>query len=207
MQRGEKSERSRRAVLDAALHLFSHQGFQGTTMREIAQRAGVSTGNVYHHFPDKDALFHALLDEWVRMVQSPQFPFSRVLQSAPQFPDNIEELGFAARDSVRQFRSYLSLVYIDMLEFGGKNVQQFYSDMAARFAELLAASSPMDRLQARLRPSLAPTHALLLTSRLLFSFFMVETLFGIRVPFEKSPVNDAVAELADIIRNGICARD
>ena len=43
------------------------------------------------------AVAHTLLDEWVRMVQSPQFPFSRVLQSAPQFPDNIEELGFAAR--------------------------------------------------------------------------------------------------------------
>ena len=38
MQREEKSERSRRAVLDAALYLFSHQGYRATTMRQIADR-------------------------------------------------------------------------------------------------------------------------------------------------------------------------
>ncbi|HUR83000.1 MAG TPA: helix-turn-helix domain-containing protein, partial [Thermoanaerobaculia bacterium] len=47
MQREEKSERSRHAVLDAALHLFASQGYRATTMREIADEAGVSTGNVY----------------------------------------------------------------------------------------------------------------------------------------------------------------
>ena len=205
MRRGEKSERSRRAVLDAALFLFSHQGFRGTTMREIADRASVSTGNVYHHFPDKEALFRELLEEYIRVVDSPQFPFMRALQSEPRFPENIEELGFAARDSVRQFRSYLALVYVDMIEFGGSHIQQFYSDMRERFARVLGTTG-LEAVQARLRPNVSPTSALLLTSRLFFSFFMLEILFGVQMPLGKTP-RDAVQEIADIIRNGICARE
>ncbi|HYC59142.1 MAG TPA: helix-turn-helix domain-containing protein, partial [Thermoanaerobaculia bacterium] len=74
MQREEKSERSRRGVLDAALYLFSHQGYRATTMREIAERAKVSTGNVYHHFPDKDAIFRALIDEYLEITETDRFP-------------------------------------------------------------------------------------------------------------------------------------
>jgi AcrR family transcriptional regulator len=63
MQRQARAEQSRRQVLDAALQLFSTQGYRGTNVREIADKAKVSTGNVYHHFEDKEAIFRALLDE------------------------------------------------------------------------------------------------------------------------------------------------
>ena len=51
LTQGEKSERSQGAILQAALRLFSKQGYRGTSIREIALEAGLSTGNVYHHFP------------------------------------------------------------------------------------------------------------------------------------------------------------
>jgi hypothetical protein len=60
-------------------------------------------------------------------------------------------------------------------------------------------------VQDRLRPNVSPTSALLLTSRLFFSYFMLEILFGVEAPFGKSST-EAVKEIADIIRNGICAR-
>jgi AcrR family transcriptional regulator len=205
MQRGEKSERSRRAVLDSALHLFSHQGFRGTTMREIADRAGVSTGNVYHHFPDKDAVFLELVQEYSKLVDSPRFPFTKMLKEAMLFPDNIEELGFAARDSVRQFRAYFAIVYVDMIEFGGGHIRQLYADMADRFSRAFEEAGAATAVQKRLRPNVTPTAALLLTSRLFFSYFMLEILFGVEAPFGKSS-NEAVQEIADIVRNGICAR-
>src|SRR5258708_29015702 len=107
MQREEKSERSRRQVLDAALELFSHQGYRATSVREIAEAAKVSTGNVYHHFPDKEAIFNTLLDEFWKISETPRYPFTRALRSG-RFPDNIEQLGLAARDRVRELRSYIS---------------------------------------------------------------------------------------------------
>src|SRR5215210_1370799 len=112
MQREERSERSRRQVLDAALQLFSHRGYRATTMRDIAEEAEVSTGNVYHHFPDKETIFRTLLDEFWKITDTKRYPFMRALL-AGRFPDDIEQLGVAARDSVHEFRDYIALVYVD----------------------------------------------------------------------------------------------
>ena len=46
-------------ILAAALELFESEGYEGTTMRAIAQRAGVSTGNAYYWFASKDELVQA----------------------------------------------------------------------------------------------------------------------------------------------------
>jgi AcrR family transcriptional regulator len=205
MQREEKSERSRRAVLDAALYLFSHQGYRGTTVRDIADRAKASTGNVYHHFPDKDAIFRELLDEYMEITKTRRFPFMRALYETNRFPDNIEELGFAAQASVRQFRDYLGLIYVDVIEFGGTHIQTFYGQMAERFTRFFEEQGQLDEIRARLRPNVSPTAALLLTSRLFFNYFSLEILFGVHEPFGKDST-EVVKEIADVIRNGICAR-
>lgn len=204
MQREEKSERSRRAVLDAALHLFAHQGFRATTMRQIAERAEVSTGNCYHHFPDKDTIFLALIDEYYEITESDRFPFTRVLHHSDPFPDNLEQLGYAARDSVRQFRNYLALFYVDVIEFGGTHLQKFYRGISDRYARYFQAQPP-EAVQTRLRASVSPESALLLTARLFFNYFSMEILFGVPEPFGKTP-NEVVKEIADIIRNGVCER-
>ena len=51
-----KGERTKAAILDAALELFMESGYDGTTMRAIARRAGVSVGNAYYYFPSKEHL-------------------------------------------------------------------------------------------------------------------------------------------------------
>jgi AcrR family transcriptional regulator len=202
MQREEKSERSRRQVLDAGLQLFSRQGYRGTSVREIAEAAGVSIGNVYHHFPDKESIFRTLLDEYWSITESRLYPFTRALISAGQFPDNIEQLGLAARESVRQYRRHIALIYVDVIEFDGTHIRRFYSEMAQRFSTLLEQEGLTSSIQARLRPGVSPISALLLTTRYFFNYFAVEILFGVSEPFGKdSP--QLVAEIAEMLRHGM----
>lgn len=52
---------TRNAILAAAHDLFTEQGFADTTSREIAARAGVTVGAVFHHFGTKAKLFEAVL--------------------------------------------------------------------------------------------------------------------------------------------------
>ena len=205
MLREEKSEKSRRAVLDAALHLFSHQGYRATTMREIADRAKVSTGNVYHHFPDKETIFRELIDEYFAIADTQRFPFRRALYGSQQFPDNIEQLGYAARESIRQFRQYHLLIYVDVIEFGGTHIQKFYSEVADRYTRFFQEQGTLEEIQSRLRPNVTPTSAVLLTARMFFNYFSVEILFGVDAPLGKDS-RAVVEEIADIIRNGVCAR-
>ena len=51
-----RGENSRAAILGAALDLFQERGYEATTMRTIADRAGVSLGSSYHYFPSKEHL-------------------------------------------------------------------------------------------------------------------------------------------------------
>lgn len=54
--RTRRGETSRAAILGAALDLFGERGYDATTMRAIAERAGASLGSSYHYFPSKEHL-------------------------------------------------------------------------------------------------------------------------------------------------------
>ena len=51
----------RRQILEDSLSLFSTQSYAGLGMRQLAKSLGVSTGTLYHYFPNKPALFEAML--------------------------------------------------------------------------------------------------------------------------------------------------
>jgi AcrR family transcriptional regulator len=63
MKPKSKSEETRARILDAAMDLFRRQGFEETTMREIAAEAGVATGAAYYYFESKDAIVLAFYDQ------------------------------------------------------------------------------------------------------------------------------------------------
>nr|BFE55850.1 TetR family transcriptional regulator [Dactylosporangium thailandense] len=61
-----RGEQTKRLIVDTAVRLFRDQGYDKTTMRGIAQAAGVSVGNAYYYFPSKDHLvqqFYATVQE------------------------------------------------------------------------------------------------------------------------------------------------
>jgi TetR/AcrR family transcriptional regulator len=55
------SEDRRRQLIDTALDFFARQGFEGTTTKEIAAAAGVTEAIIFRHFPNKQALYTAVL--------------------------------------------------------------------------------------------------------------------------------------------------
>ncbi|HET6330446.1 MAG TPA: TetR family transcriptional regulator [Holophagaceae bacterium] len=58
-----KAEETRARILEGALKLFREKGFDATTMRDIAQAAGMSLGSTYYHFDSKEALVMAFYQE------------------------------------------------------------------------------------------------------------------------------------------------
>lgn len=60
---GGRREATRQRLYDAALSLIAEQGYDATTVDQIAERAGVAKGTVYYNFGGKEELYTALL-EW-----------------------------------------------------------------------------------------------------------------------------------------------
>lgn len=60
MKRADRNEQRIAQILQAALQCFLAKGFHQTSMRDIAQAAGVSLGNLYNHFPGKEAIILAV---------------------------------------------------------------------------------------------------------------------------------------------------
>ena len=204
MNQGTRSERSRAQILEAALRLFSHQGYRGTSIRDIATAAGVSTGNLYHQFPDKESLFRTLLDQYWQAIDSPDHPFNKALAEGA-FPDDLEALGRAARESVQQYRPYVALVYVDVVEFEGIHIRKFYADMAHRFSVFMEQNSAKLRLD-RLRPGVSPLAAVMLAGRFLLHYFAVEIIFGVPNHFGKD-TDTLLREIADILQHGMLRQE
>ena len=59
-------DQTRQRILEAAFLEFYENGFQGSGIGAIVARAGVTTGALYHHFPDKAAVGYAVIDEVIR---------------------------------------------------------------------------------------------------------------------------------------------
>ena len=68
----------RDVILDAALRCFVERGFHGTAIPDIAARAGIAAGTIYHYFPGKEALVNTLFRTWKAEIAQ------RVFASFPQ---------------------------------------------------------------------------------------------------------------------------
>lgn len=103
-KRAEASAQRRTAILKAALDCFVERGFHGTAVPQVAKRAGMAAGTMYHYFPSKEAMVNALYRHWKGEIAS------RVLTAFPG--------GAPARE---QFR----VMWNEMVDFALENPKAF----------------------------------------------------------------------------------
>lgn len=198
-----KSEASVSAVLDAALELFSTQGYRATALRQIADRAGLSVGNIYHHFPNKHAIYQRLIDRYWERLLDPDLELNKLFAAA-KFPEDLERLAAAIERVVEDNAPHILLIYVDVIEFQGEHIRAFYEDMAQRFQ-----ASYGDRFAARSAAGdfgdADPMIAVMVATRWLFYFFTIEKCFGVPLHFGMTP-NQAVDEFIRLLRYGLLPR-
>jgi AcrR family transcriptional regulator len=114
----KKGETTRLAIEDAALELYMDQGYHATSMRQIADKAGLALGGIYNHFKSKEEIFEAIIID--------KHPYKKILPIVlAQETDNLEEfLGNAMKVAIRELESepyYMKLMLIELIEFNGKH--------------------------------------------------------------------------------------
>lgn len=63
LTKAEQTQRTRRAILDRARHLFATKGYAATSTEEIISELGITRGALYHQFQDKLGVFKAVIAE------------------------------------------------------------------------------------------------------------------------------------------------
>lgn len=67
---GARGQKTRDELLRSAHRLFGEQGYQGTTVAQIAEAAGVSLGTFYQYFSDRQAIVAELVGQWVERLMT-----------------------------------------------------------------------------------------------------------------------------------------
>lgn len=199
-----KSKATRARGLEAALDLFSTQGFRGTTMRQVAERAGVSMGNLYYHFPAKEDIFEALIEEYWQRILDPELPLNKVFQGAG-FPDDLEQLAAAAEQLVEQNRAFVLLIYVDVIEFHGEHIRAFYDGMAERFEQVYGDKLRAKQASGELGEDVDPVFAVMCATRWFLYYFTVEKCFGVPGHLGMGP-KQATDAFILLLRNGLLPR-
>lgn len=199
-----KSEASVSAILDAALTLFSTQGYRATTLRQIAERSGVSVGNIYHHFPNKHAVYTRLIRRYWERLTDPELGINKVFGEA-NFPFDLEALARGAEEVVDENAEHILLIYVDVIEFRGKHIHEFYEGMAQRFEEVYGPRFKERQARGEFG-DVDPMVAVMVATRWLLYFFTVEKCFGAPLHFGMTP-KQAVDEFIKLIRYGLLARN
>ena len=124
-----KGETTRLAVEDAAVELFIKHGYHATSMRQIAEHAGLALGGIYNHFKSKEEIFKAIIVD--------KHPYRRVIPALLEAQGETAEdfLRNAANISLTELRKepyYMNLMFIELVEFNGKHGKSLVMDIAPK---------------------------------------------------------------------------
>jgi len=157
-----KGEQTRQEILAAARRLFLSQGFTATPMRQIARQVGITPGAIYNHYPGKDQLFTAVLQDAA--------PYDELFalwdtMEAGSAEDLVRQTFRAALAFVTDHQDYLQLALIDAQERDGAALATFLPEMLPRgqrwYQRLLALDAECGQARLRDIPFLVFVRALL----------------------------------------------
>jgi AcrR family transcriptional regulator len=192
-----KGGRTRAALVEAGRKLFISQGYHGTSMREIADEAGLALGGIYNHFGSKEDIFVAMLME--------RHPFLAVLPAlrAAQGQTVEEIVRDAASHMIEELSkddTFLNMMFIELVEFNGKHIPQMFQ---AFFPPLLEFAQRFQQVRGPLRDIPLPI-VLRAFIGLFFSFFITDLIIGSQLPREMK--DKSFDYFVDIYLHGILAK-
>ena len=190
-------QKNRAAIEEAALRLFIRQGYFGTSIRDIASEAGISIGNIYNYYPNKEALYVSLVRRYTARMGKLQLELKPLLGKFD--PDSLRQLAQAAREIVYNHPDYWRLMYIDVTEFGNRHFAHSFHKLSRKL-EKIAGGYGESNLKSDVNPSLA-YGAIYLQ---FFTYYLVEKLFGGKQHLGL-PEGAAIEQLIRIFRDGVSA--
>ena len=194
-----KGETTRLAVEDAAIELFLEHGYHATSMRQIAEHAGLALGGIYNHFKSKEEIFEGIIVD--------KHPYRTILpavleakgDSAEEFLKNAVKIAMV---ELGENPVFIKLMFIEMVEFNGEHGSLMLKEIAPK-------ALPIFEKLVKTRKSLRVTNpAMLMRSffGMIISYYITDILISNSVISKLMPKNPIDAYV-DIYMHGIIATE
>jgi AcrR family transcriptional regulator len=130
---GGKAEHRMSRILDAALDVFSRKGYRDSAVDDIAEASETSKGGVYFHFPNKQAIFLALLDRMADLLLSRA---AKAMEAESDWPKKGDA---ALATMLHTFAGHRNLTRLFLVEALGAGREFNYKilEMHASFTDLI----------------------------------------------------------------------
>jgi AcrR family transcriptional regulator len=194
-RRKQAKAETRRLILDAAYELFAKKGYEKTTMRALAAKAGVGLGTIFQHFPDKSALLLAAFNEDLTNLAQEAFatlPQTNLREQAVHLVRPIFEF-YAARPQLAKE------ILKEGLFLSGEAAQKLMAQEAALSQQMAGLIK-----QAIERGELRPDVDLVRASSAFWAYYFFVLIMGLRTGrFEAGQLTEQLMALLDQFLEGI----
>ena len=191
-----KGDRTRAALIEAAYQLFNNKGYHATSMRNIADAAGLALGGIYNHFESKEAIFSKLILE--------RHPYRQILPILLSTPADDPE-SFVRRaaktmvDELGKRPDFIKLMLIEIVEFNGRNMPKTIDSILPEVLPLIQKFTLQKGLLRDI-PAFVFFRAFL---GLFFSYYMTELILANTSATMLS--TDALNHFVEIFLHGVMA--
>lgn len=190
------AEGRRQQILDVATDLFARQGFNGTTTRQIAQRASVNEAIIFRHFPTKEDLYWAVIEHQIALRPGR----GKLDEALSRSEDLVTVLTGIAEDILSRDTTLTRLLLFTALEKHELS-DRFYRTHVAGYFEHLAEFIRGNIEKGRFR-KVDPMLAARSFIGMLFHHFQVQELFGGK-KFQQFDNREVSRTLVDIWLRGV----
>lgn len=121
--------KTKRAIFDSAIKVFSSYGYEGATVDEVAVNAGVAKGTLYYHFKSKEDLFNFIIKEGINFIKE------AVENALIDIEDPIEKIKISAKVQLKYVYENKDLFRVIMSQMWG--VENRHKEMREQVKTLI----------------------------------------------------------------------
>jgi AcrR family transcriptional regulator len=112
-----KGENTKRKIIDAATILFSENGYDSTSIQDICNKAEISKGAFFHHFPTKEYLFLEILNEFLENLNE---KIKRIEKESHNIPQAMAEMTNILKEIFEISKGKFT-IFLEFLKKSSKN--------------------------------------------------------------------------------------
>jgi len=191
-----RGELTRASILEGAYQLFLQQGYHGTSMRQIAEEAGVALGGIYNHFSGKEEIFTSVLEAY-----HPVHEIVPVIQASEgaTIEEYVRNAAKSMMTTLERQPGFLNLIFIEIVEFNSQHLPDL---VGLAFPKVMSIVAPFAESQNKLKD--IPLQSIVRTFiGLMFMQVLTEKLVGSQ--FREIPPEEAFEQTLQIFLHGILA--